>query len=730
MAISRRSFMKYAAATVGGTVLADSTFIGAKAKEKASKENARYVPTLCDMCFWGCGAVAKVVDGKVVKLDGNPLHPNSRGKLCGRGQGGIGLLYDEDRIKTPLIRDGARGEGKFKTASWDAALDYTAERLLAIKEKYGPESLASFLHGYAGGFFFNMSFAFGSPNVSYPSFAQCMGPRNEAYVMTYGENPESSCERVDLANSRVIVLTGTHLGENMHNSQVQDYCEAIGNGAKIIVVDPRFSTAASKAHIWLPIKPGTDTALYLAWMNIIISEGWYDKEYVEKYTHGFEELAHEVKQYSPSWAAKITELPEEKIVEVARELGRYAPHVLVHPGRHSVWYGNDVQRCRANAILNAILGTWGREGGIWLAPKAQLPDLDDGKPEYVESEEDPITFGEYPFAGGEGVCNEVIRVTMTGDPYPIKAWLIAGTNLIKAIPRPEDTLKAINNLDLLVSIEIMPVDTAMLADVILPECTYLEKQNLAVVKTKSVGVAIRQPVVQPMYESKPSWWIAKQLCNRLGVGEYVPYDDFGEVMKKQVAAWGLDYEELCDKGYIPIPNTYTPYITDDNQPVFKTHSGKIDLFCEELEEEDFDPIPKYTAVEGPSPGYYRLLYGRSPVQTFSRTVNNEWLWELYKENNVWVNATEAAKSGIKNGDYVVLINQDGVQSARVRARVTEKIRPDCVFVVHGYGQHSKRLSRAHDKGIDDGALMTRYNIDPIIGSTGMRVNFVKIMKEA
>lgn len=729
MAISRRSFIKYVAAAAGTRVLAESPFLGAKARAAASNDNARYVPTVCEICFWKCGLVAKVVDGRVVKLEGNPLHPQSRGMLCGRGQGGLGLLYDKDRLKTPMIRTGPRGANQYRKATWDEALGLVAEKMQAIKEQHGPEAMALFAHGTGEAYTGNLLKAFGSPNQAFPSFSQCKGPREVGFALTFGEGPASSVERVDMANSRVVALFGTHLGENMHNSQVQDFATAVGRGTKFIVVDPRFSTAAAKAAMWLPIKPGTDTALALAWINILITEGWYDKDYIEKYATGFEELKEAVKDYTPAWAARETELPAGQIIEAARELGRYKPNVVVHPGRHVVWHGNDTQRSRALAILNALLGSWGREGGLWLPPKAKLPELE-GRPEYPESDRDSLIFGKYPFAYG-GLTNVVRDATLSGKPYPIKGWMVIGTNLMKTLPNQKETRQAIDNLDLLVAIDVMPTDTVMLADVILPASTYLERHDeLMSVKQKSVGVALRQPVVPPMYESKPPWLIAKELCNKLNLGEYVPYDTLEEQMRKQAAMWNIDYEELMDKGYVPVPGNYQPYISATNEPKFKTDSGKINLYSTELADEGFAPIPTYEPIEQPPSGQFRLLYGRSPVHTFSRTANNQWLWELKPENEVWLNVEAAKSLGIRDQDKVSLINQNGTKSGSALAKVTEKIRPDCVYVLHGFGSTSPLMTRAYNRGIDDQQMIEKYNVDPICGATGMRVNFVKIVKEA
>uniref|UniRef100_UPI004056FB39 molybdopterin-dependent oxidoreductase n=1 Tax=Candidatus Electrothrix sp. TaxID=2170559 RepID=UPI004056FB39 len=736
MAFSRRNFLKFAAMSAGGAVLADTPFISAEARAKAEGGNVKYVPTSCEMCFWKCGAIAKVVDGKVVKLEGNPYHPQSRGKLCARGQGGIGQLYDEDRLKHPMILEGKRGEGKYRKASWDEALDYVAKKMKAIAAKHGPEAIAMMSHGSSGDYITNVLKAMGSRNIAFPSFAQCKGIRDEAWLLTYGHKPGSSCEQVDLENSRVIVLIGTHLGENMHNSQNQEFAEAVGRGAKIICVDPRYSTAASKSSFWLPIKPGTDTALLLAWINIVISEELYDKEYVEKYTVGLEEVKEAVKKYTPEWAAQETELPMRQIIESVHELCRYAPNVVVHPGRHYSWYGNDTQRARAVAILNALLGTWGRKGGMWLPPKAKFARFNDGAPAYPPASKPPLIRGDFPFAGGAGVTQVLRDATITGNPYPIKAWFVAGTNLMKALPNQEKTQEAIDNLDLLVAVDIMPTETVMLADVILPECTYLERHDgLYKIKTREAGVAIRQPAVEPMYETKPAWWIGSELCKKLGLDQYAVkgngMDAWEGRMRRQAKAWGIDFDKLSkDTGYVTIPGSERPYITVDNQPFFDTFSEKINLYSEALEEEGFDPVPQYEEVEQPPKDMFRLIYGRSPVHTFSRTINTQWLWELQKENEVWLNKKEAKRLGVKNGQYVRLENQDGMRCNKIKAKVTERIRHDCVYMVHGFGHNAPQMTRADGSGADDQKLITKYIEDPITGGTGMRVNFVKIIKEA
>ena len=210
--------------------------------------------------------------------------------------------------------------------------------------------------------------AYGTPNSAEPAFAQCRGPRDIGYQLTFGR-PVNSPEPVDLEESKCIVLIGSHIGENVFTSQVTAFAEGLAKGAKLIVVDPRFSTAASKANYWLPIKPGTDTALLLAWMNVLITEKLYDKEFLDQYATGFKELEAHVQSFTPEWAAPITDLPAAQIRETAHLMAEAKPAVAIHPGRHVTWYGNDTQRARAMAILTAVLGAYGRKGSIFLPTK-------------------------------------------------------------------------------------------------------------------------------------------------------------------------------------------------------------------------------------------------------------------------------------------------------------------------------------------------------------------------
>lgn len=732
MGVSRRQFLKLTGAGLGLAALGRALPLFRAARAEATRAEAerglREVPTYCDICFWKCGAIATVRDGVLWKVEGNPEDPLSRGRLCPRGTGGVGAHFDPDRLRRPLLRASVRGEERWSEVSWDEALGHIAEKMQKIKAEHGPEAVALFSHGIGGTFLKHTLKAFGSPNIAAPSFAQCRGPRDVGFNLTFGEDVGSP-ERTDIKNARCLVLIGSHLGENMHNTQVQEFAEAIGNGASIIVVDPRFSIAASKAKHYLPIKPGTDLALLLAWMNVIVREGLYDREYVAAHGHGFEAFAAEIAPCTPEWAYPETGIEPELIRRTAREMAMHRPATLVHPGRHATWYGDDAQRSRAIALLNALLGSWGRKGGFYQPASMDVPGYP--YPPYPKSAKGKADNPgkRYPFAH-EAITTGIREATLTGKPYPVKGWLVYATNLMHALPSEAETIKAIQALDLLVVVDVIGSEIAGWADVVLPEATYLERyEEINVEVFREPFVALRQPVVPAPDDQKPNWWIARELAVKLGLSAYYPWKDIEEYLDHRLKGAGLSLAELKQKGVVRGP-AQPIFYEEGVKPNFPTPSGKIEFWSNQLKDAGFDPVPKYRRPpEGP-PGSFRLLFGRAPVHSFSRSQTNPVLAQMMDENEVWVNAAAAARLGLKSGDRVRLRNQDGVVSNPVKVRATEAIRGDCVYMVHGFGHTSKMMRRALGRGASDAQLITRYETDPLMGGTAMNVNFVHLTREA
>lgn len=287
------------------------------------------VPTSCEMCFWRCGGIATLRDGKLWKFEGDPRDPQSNGRLCPRGTGAVGAHRDPDRLRQPLMRVGERGKEEWKAVSWDEALAFVAAKMNKIQAEHGSESMALFIHGFGRRFVQHALKIWGVINVA------------------------GSPEPTDIRNTDCLVLIGSHLGENMHNSQVQKFAQAIGRRVPVIVVDPRVSVAASKAKYWLPVKPGTDIALLLAWMNLLVGEGRYDKAFVEQHGHGFDKFAAEIKGHTVEWAAQETGVSAGLIRAAALEFSSHRPATVIHPGRRVNWYGDDTQRSRARTARTA-----------------------------------------------------------------------------------------------------------------------------------------------------------------------------------------------------------------------------------------------------------------------------------------------------------------------------------------------------------------------------------------
>jgi thiosulfate reductase / polysulfide reductase chain A len=735
---SRRQFIKISALGAGALAVGAGFY---KALEGLSSPNVveklavdlTRVPTYCEVCFWKCaGWVYKTKEGKIWKIVGNDEDLNCNGRLCPRGTGGVGMYYDEDRLKTPLLRIGERGNQTFKPVSWDEAFSYIAEKMNKIASEHGPECIALFTHGSGGTYFGDLLKAFGSTNIAAPSYAQCRGPREVGFIATFGEEIGSP-ENTDIRDTKCLVLIGSHIGENMHNGQIQEMSDAIDKGATIITVDPRFSTAASKSKYWLPIKPATDMALLLAWIHVIINEELYDKKYVEKYTFGFDQLKEHVKDLTPEWAYGITTIDPNVIRATAREMGHASPSVIVHPGRHVTWYGDDTQRSRAIAILNALLGSWGRRGGFFRSDKAHLenfPHPPFPEPKKTWRDAFPNKYKLADLALASGICEATIPTADRDCSF--RGWIVNGTNLIETLPNRKQTIEAIQNLDLLVTVDTMPMEITGWADVVLPECTYLERyDSIRTGPARKPQIALRMPASEPLYDSKPAWWMAKELSKKLNLQEYFKWNSFEELLDWQLKQVDSSLEEMKRIGVKTFERSADDiYFADDEEVEFSTGTGKIELYSTTFEAEGFDPLPKYTAHEEPPEGFYRLIYGRAPMHTFSRTSNNPNLTDLMDENTVWVNPKVAKEWGLANDQYIWLKNQDNIISDfPIKVRITERIRWDSVYMVHGFGHAQKELKRCYGRGASDSQLISKVLMDPIMGGTGMRGNFVTFLIE-
>lgn len=745
MTITRRDFLKVGSVSAGGLAL--GAFLPPRVAEAARSLGSLdangdgYIPTMCEMCVWRCGVLAKVEEGRVVKLEGNPDHPHSRGKLCARGQSGLMNTYDPDRILTPLIRVGQRGEGRFRKATWEEALDVTAAHMLKIKEQYGPEAMVfSSTHNLSQLQFENLLNGYGSPNYG-TQRSLCFNAMIVANLMTYGlEEPAR-----DYSQIKYLILTGRNLTEAISTSETSDLIDALANGVKVVYLDPRFTRTASKATEWLPIRPGTDLAFHLALLNVIISEQLYNQVFVAQYTVGFEQLSAQVGQYTPEWAAPITGIEAETIRRIAREFAQAGTQALAHNGWRTSNFINSFITQRAITILNALVGNWGTtllpsagEGGGALGKPPQPP-----YPRVSALRLDGVPW-KFPFVPLKlGIFQQLREAILEGQPYAAHGWFISRQNPVLSLPDRQRTLDAFAKMDFIAVVDIIMNDTAWFADVVLPEASYLERYDpllpVAMPVEEHPGLCapincllegeqpiaagdrifIRQPVIEPQGEAKSALWIYKELGKRLGLGDFFQYEDEEDYIRQELAPINGSLDEIRTRGYIDIPTN------GETEMKWNTPSGKIELYSSALESAGFDPLPSWEEPPQPKPGAFYLLTGKVGQHTQFGTQNNQLLNKYQDEPRLWMNPQAAESLGLKDWDLVEVTSEVG--SVKVALYVTEAIRSDCVYMTPGFGHLSKGLRTAYGVGASDSALHVTY-VDPISGGQALSQTFVTVKK--
>jgi thiosulfate reductase/polysulfide reductase chain A len=721
--ISRRDFLKIGA--TASAALSVGSFIPpqvAQAARQAGHLDAQgdgYIPSMCEMCVWRCGLIAKVKDGRVVKLEGNPEHPHSRGNLCPRGQSGLMNTYDPDRVLTPLIRVGKRGEGKFRKASWEEALDLTAAKMLEIKDQFGPEAMVfSSTHNLSQVQFENLLYAYGSPNYG-TQRSLCFNAMITAFLLTYGiEEPARNYENVEF-----ILMVGRNMMEAISTSETSELSHAIDRGAKLVYLDPRYTKTASKASEWIPIRPGTDAAFLLAMINVIVSNELADCEFVKQYVVGCDGIQEAVSRYTPEWAEPITGVPAADIERIAREYAAAKHNALAHPGWRTSNFLNSFQTERAIATLNALSGNVLTPGGCLTANvAAEGAGLGaPSQPPYprVSALRLDGTPWKYPLVPLKlGVFQEMRDAILTGEPYQAHGWFISRQNPIMSLPDRAKTLQAFGKMDFIITVDIIMNDTAWFSDVVLPEASYLERYDpLLTVGDKTF---LRQPVIEPQGESRSALWIYKQLAERLGLGDYFQYSDEEDYIRQQLAPLGVSLEEVKARGYVEMPQD-----GNEDEIVFNTASGKIEVYSETLANAGFSPWPTWEAPPEPGINEFYLLTGKVAQHTQFGTQNNQLLHKYSNEPRLWMNAKTAAKLGLADGDWVEITSKVGTAHSILLA--TEAIRPDCVYLTPGYGHLSKGLTTAFGVGASDASLHETFS-DPISGSQALTQTFVTVKK--
>jgi thiosulfate reductase/polysulfide reductase chain A len=765
--VSRRKFLAASGVTAAGIALSSQlSTLNAVASEHhaekpAGKGGSKFIPSACAMCVNKCGLIAHVVDGRLKKLNPNPKFFKSRAMLCARGNAGAAIPYSPDRLKKPLLRVGKRGEGKFREISYEEAYKIVAQKLAEAKEKYKNRSTVVFAstEGFQEHEFYNLAQAFGSTNtVRHPTL--CLSSTIQGWSSVYGTYPDA-----DIHNAEFIIMVGANRAEALITPDSIDFRKGQPKGQTLVYVDPRFTKTAAKADKWYPIKPGTDLAFALALINVVITENLYDKKFVEEKTYGFDKLAEHIKQYTPEWAEKETDIPAKEIYWTARQFAKYAPRSVVYPGRRSSTYVDDVMIRRAHAILTGICGCWDTPGGVCPKGKVKLKKAEMLFPffEQVEDRIDVASYGKFPnllpnddrtknmpkdsctyLSEKDGSWIRLRDAALQSTPYPISALIMYKQNFVESVPNRQKTIKFLEKLDFVCSIDIQVSDTALYSDLIIPESIYLERWDPAESQNGIWPiVTFRQPVIEPIYGTKSMFDIAGGIINEMfkipslwddcDPDEVADFKDeavefFSKSMEHhiehQLSAYKGGYEQLLKEGVFYLSDKPV-YGKLRNAPRLKTKTGKVELYNVKYEGKGLDPLPVYHRPTEPKPGTYRFILGRHAWFTHSGSTNNPYLLDIEAENRMWINTKEALKLGLKSGDYAIVKSKVGQQ--KVKVFVTEKIRQDCVFYAHGFGHISPFMSLVYKVGASQAEILEDY-IEPISGNAALHETFVTISK--
>lgn len=685
--------------------------------------------SLCFMCSVRCPIKVQVKDGQVRWIEGNPLVPGMEGSLCPRGAAGINMLYDNERLQSPLIRDGERGAGKWRKVGWDEALDYIADKLKTIIAKNGGHSVIlgerTQLATHVSKSFLK---AIGSPN-HFTHDALCKGSVNTACRSLFGITDAQL--GIDYKNTRHIVLYGRNIFEAISVKEVNNLTQALENGAKLTYIDPRVTVTATKAHRYWMIRPGTDLALNYALINVILKERLYDSQYVDRWVQGLAELQDFVQPYTPQWAEEETGIPAEEIVAFAREISRDKPAVIFHFGYRGASYTNEIYQRRAIMILNALMGSVEAKGGFFFK---KGPGEVGGKPARKLTEQefpkldllrfDKVGTPDFPLPDpNHGVPQILPHAILKEDPYPIKALIAYRFDPLGSIPDTGLTKKALDKLDLIVTIDINYSDIAWYSDVVLPESSYLERTDcLQQANGLKPQMFLRRQAVAPRYDTREGAMILKQIAERIGVGSFFPYENMEELLRWQLDGTGFSLDDFDAKGFVAYGKDQIFWDRKDGLK-FKTPSKKIEFKSALLENAGFKSFPAYEPVVRPDGGNFRLVTGRIALHTHVSTQNNPYLHEISPENVLWINTRKAAELGIKDNDVVEVASEKG--AGKIKAFVTDMIHPETVFMLHGFGHEAKLASRSYNKGVSDSLL--QKNVSDIIGgSPALHETFVTV----
>jgi thiosulfate reductase / polysulfide reductase chain A len=686
--------------------------------------------SVCGMCTVRCPIMVESENGVVKFIQGNPHADGIEGSVCARGAAGIALINDDERPQRPLIRIGERGEGKWRSTTWDEALDYVSERLENIMKTHGGRSV---LFSDRSGPFRDLHQAFvrglGSPNYCNHDVS-CARNVQHAALSLFGFGRKDLV--YDFKNARHVVLQTRNLLEAINVKEVNDLMTGISNGCKLTVIDIRATTTTAKANRFFMIRPGADYALNLAVIHILLNEKLYDGAFVGRWLQDFNELVSFIGPYTPRWAEEETGIPAEEIITFARELAQDKPAVVWHPGWMTARYRNSFYVCRSIYIINALLGSIGVKGGLPLSNtpgdvgRKGLKKLVDLFPKPAEKRADGAGWRYPHFDEGPGLLHLAFKAIENEDPYPLKAYLAYRHDPLMAFPDPEALKKIFRKLELLVSVTFSWSDTAWFSDVVLPLSPYLERESILASKNGlKPYFFVRQRAVEPRFDTRADWEIFGGLAKRLGLAPLC-FESIESLWNYQLQDTGIRIEDFNTTGMVALAEK--PRYRTMDELRFKTPSGKIELVAQKLESQGLPSLKPCESPAAPEEGSFRLTFGRSPVHTQGHTVNNPLLFEQMPENVLWLNKNVGEKMNLTDGEEVE-VSSSGYHG-RIRVKLTEFIHPEAVFMVHGFGHALPVESRAKGRGMPDNDFMAGglEVWDEAGGGMAMQEHFVTVRK--
>ena len=643
------------------------------------------VRSTCGLCFLSCGIRIHIRDGQPVKIEGDPESPVNRGTLCVKGLASLEYLQHPDRLRHPLKRAGERGQGQWQRISWDEALDTIAGEMAKAKKDFGPESVVMVM-GYAKGFqntwLHRLANVFGTPNVAGMGHL-CTQPRSFASKLTLGFSPTPDFDHPP----GCVVVWGVNSAETNHPLS-QKMLNVLRKGTtKLIVIDPKDIDLTKKADQWLRVRPGSDLALALGMIHVIINEGLYDKAFVDKWTSGFEALREHVQNFSPEKVEPTTWIEAKALRDAARVYSQNRPACILWGNAidHNL---NSFQTARAISILRAITGNLGVPGGEaewatlplawWASPDLELRDRlpKENWRKRVGADLKLLPMFHYILP------QRMIKAILEGDPYPIQTVFVQGCNSLVTYSHAQETYRALKKLRFLAVADLFMTPTAALADIVLPVGSYLEFDSL--VAPTNVIAQVQQRVAQ-VGECKSDYEIMSELARRLELGEHF-WDTTEQALDAILKPAGLTFEEFRQIGILSSSKQYRRY----EQNGFGTPSGKVELYSSQLKEWGFDPLPVYhelpeTPYSDPALVHdYPLIltsYKSAPFQhSGGRQIST--LRRRRLDPTVEIQSELARRLGIAEGDWVYIETKRG--RIKQKASLVSGIDPRVVIADYGW----------------------------------------------